>query len=217
MILSFRLKLHIKLAVFVPIVGCLFSYSCTDYIPPVSQTTGVEFEGSLQVTLDWDSVDNADSYNVYVSDFPKAFTEGEKISNAAKPFTITDLELGKTYYFAVAAVNGLEEFKKSEEISYAPDEKIAWLHLKFPKSQVASPGTGKVTLAWDDVKDATSYNIYWSDKPGVTKKNGTKIANVKSPHTITGLQSGITYYFVVTAVGKTGESIVSEEVSHTAP
>lgn len=83
----------------------------------------------------------------------------------------------------------------------------------FTKAEDAE--TRDVTLAWDDVPNTTSYNIYWRDKPGVTKKNGTKIANVKNPHKVGGLKKGITYYFVVTAVNASGESEESEEFSFT--
>ena len=72
-----------------------------------------------------------------------------------------------------------------------------------------------ITLSWDDVPNATSYNIYWSDVPGVTKKNGTKISNVKNPHKLTGLKKGKVYYFVVTAVNSSGESKESRELSFT--
>lgn len=75
--------------------------------------------------------------------------------------------------------------------------------------------TRDVTLAWDDVPAATSYNIYWSDKPGVTRRNGTKIASVKNPYKLKGLIKGKTYYFVVTAVNQSGESSESAEFSFT--
>jgi len=71
----------------------------------------------------------------------------------------------------------------------------------------------EVTLAWEDVPNATSYNIYWSNKSGVTKKNGTKISNVKSPYKMKGLKKEKKYYFVVTAVSDSGESRESEEIS----
>ena len=73
--------------------------------------------------------------------------------------------------------------------------------------------TPDVSLAWDELPEATSYNIYWSNRPGVTKENGTKISNVKSPYKITGLERGKIYYFVITAVNDSGESIESEEIS----
>jgi fibronectin type 3 domain-containing protein len=75
--------------------------------------------------------------------------------------------------------------------------------------------TQDVTLTWDDIPNTISYNIYWSDKPGVTKKNGNKIANVKNPHKIVGLKKGEKYYFVVTAINASGESKESEELSFT--
>ena len=84
-----------------------------------------------------------------------------------------------------------------------------------PKQPAPAVGYGKVTLTWDNVSNANSYNIYWSNKKGVTKRNGTRISDVKNPHTITGLKKGSTYYFVVTAVNESGESAVSESISYT--
>jgi hypothetical protein len=79
-------------------------------------------------------------------------------------------------------------------------------------------GTGQVKLAWDDVPGATSYNVYWSASPSVTRRNGTKISGIKNPFTtIKGLRPGATYYFVVTTVKGTAESRESEELSFTVP
>ena len=83
------------------------------------------------------------------------------------------------------------------------------------KITTPSPETRDVTLTWDDVPNATSYNIYWSDKAKVSKMKGTKISNVKNPLKIIGLKKEVKYYFVVTAVNASGESKESEEFSIT--
>ena len=76
-------------------------------------------------------------------------------------------------------------------------------------------GSEKVTLTWNKVSNATSYNLYWSNSTGVNKDNGVKISAVKNPVTINGLKRGATYYFVVTAVNKFGESRESDELPYT--
>jgi hypothetical protein len=79
----------------------------------------------------------------------------------------------------------------------------------------ATSGTQKAKLTWEEVPNATAYNVYWSSSPGVTRHNGNKIANVQSPVTIKNLKSGLTYYFVVTTVKGSKESPESEEFSYT--
>jgi fibronectin type 3 domain-containing protein len=83
------------------------------------------------------------------------------------------------------------------------------------QKKAQSSAKAQATLTWDNVPGAISYNIYWRNQPEVTKHNGQKIANVKNPHTLKDLISGKTYYLVVTAVSKSGESSISEEISHT--
>ena len=121
------------------------------------------------------------------------------------------------------------ETHKSYSSSYSatPTDKGLLIHVgKIPASsnqarQIGSnagPGTGQVKLAWDNVPDATSYNVYWSASPGVTRQNGNKISGIKNPATtIKGLRPGATYYFVVTTVKGTAESQESEELSFTVP
>lgn len=87
-----------------------------------------------------------------------------------------------------------------------------------PAGVIAVPNYAAVTVTWQPVSGLSSlvkYNIYWSATPGVTPSNGTKISDVTSPYTITGLQNGKTYYFIVTAEGVKGESAASAQVSAT--
>jgi hypothetical protein len=84
-----------------------------------------------------------------------------------------------------------------------------------PTGVSATAGNGQATISWNAVSGATSYNIYWSTTSGVTKTNGTKITGATSPYSHTGLTNGTTYYYIVTAVNSSGESVESAQVSAT--
>jgi len=82
-----------------------------------------------------------------------------------------------------------------------------------PGTVSAVSGDHQVTVDWRDVVTGTSYNLYFSTVPGVTKTTGTKIASATAPYVHTGLTNGTTYYYVVTTVSATGESVESAQVS----
>ena len=228
------------------------------HIPLASKQIAEGSTDAVQVTLRWNDLPGAASYNVYWSKFPGVTRHNSyKIPDAANPIAITDLEPAVTYYFVVTVVGESGESRESREMSFAGvgadgtidfkdlfDEPAATLApsavkpvksvagkttaaTATPKKQAPSgvpaakkdiahfAGKAQATLAWDNVPDEISYNIYWRDQPGVTRENGKKIANVNNPHTIKNLAPGKTYYLVVTAVGKDGESNVSEEISYT--
>jgi chitodextrinase len=82
-----------------------------------------------------------------------------------------------------------------------------------PDKLLATAGNGQVSISWDPVATATSYNVYYSTTTGVTRANGTKVPGTSSPSlTVTGLANGTTYYFVVTAVSPGGESVESNQL-----
>jgi fibronectin type 3 domain-containing protein len=85
-----------------------------------------------------------------------------------------------------------------------------------PTNVTATPGNGQVSIGWTTVSGATSYNIYWSTTPGVTKESNP-IFDAANPYLHAGLAGGTTYYYVVTAVNSTGESVASAEKSATTP
>ncbi len=85
--------------------------------------------------------------------------------------------------------------------------------LEAPIVKAPTPGDGQAVVAWEAVPSAVSYNLYWSDSPGVTPQNGTKLEAASSPCTLTGLNNEKTYYAVVTAVCPQGETKPSAEIS----
>jgi hypothetical protein len=243
-----------------PVAVVLLLSGCGGYghIPLASEKSAEGSTDTVQVTLRWNAVPGAASYNVYWSKFPGVTRHNSyKIPDAANPISITDLEPAVTYYFVVTVIGESGESRESREMSFAGvgadgtidfkdlfDEPAANLApstvkpvkpaagkataVAAARKKQAPPGVSaakkdiarfagkdQATLAWDNVPDAVSYNIYWRDQPGVTRENGKKIANVNNPHTLKNLVPGKTYYLVVTAVGKDGESNVSKEISYT--
>jgi fibronectin type 3 domain-containing protein len=73
-----------------------------------------------------------------------------------------------------------------------------------------------VTVSWNAVSGATSYNIYWATASGVTKLSGSKLANVTSAYAHTGRTAATTYYYIISAVNSAGEGVASAQVSAAA-
>ena len=82
-----------------------------------------------------------------------------------------------------------------------------------PTGLAATGGAGQVSLAWASVSNATSYNVYYSTASGVTTANGTKVPATTNSYVQTGLTAGTNYYYIVTALNSTGESVASTQVS----
>ncbi|HUJ18005.1 MAG TPA: hypothetical protein VL197_08425, partial [Nitrospirota bacterium] len=92
-----------------------------------------------------------------------------------------------------------------------------------PTGVTATPKGGSVIISWNTVTSATSYNIYMATSTGVTATSTQlpgygSILKVTSPYAVSTGLTGLTYYFVVTAVSGTSpyvgsESVASAEVS----
>jgi hypothetical protein len=84
-----------------------------------------------------------------------------------------------------------------------------------PTGPTASPGKKRVTLAWNASTGATSYKVKRSTTNG--GPYGVIASGVTATtYTNTGLRTGTTYYYVVTAVNAAGESPNSNQAGATA-
>jgi len=81
-----------------------------------------------------------------------------------------------------------------------------------PAGLTAIAGKGEVTLQWNSIAEALSYNLYWSTAANATPATATKVAGVSSPFAHTGLANDSTYYYFITAVNGPYESPASETV-----
>lgn len=92
------------------------------------------------------------------------------------------------------------------------------LHTSIEGAGAALPGTNSVTLAWSasSSPEVTGYRTYYGVASGVYS-DSVEVGNMTTT-TITGLSSGVTYFFAVTAVTAGGlESDFSNELSYTVP
>lgn len=184
---------------------------------PVAPSGLTAVGGSGQVTLSWAAVGNATSYNVYYATTPGlTTTSGRKIAAAATPYVQAGLAAGTAYYYIVTAVNSAGESAASAQASANTTATPPVPTLPAaPTGVIATGGTNQVTLSWNVVSTATSYNVYYSTTAGVTKANGTKITNATNPAVQPGLAAGATYYYIVTALNSDGEGPASVQVAAT--
>lgn len=169
--------------------------------------------GDGQVTLTWSPVSSfaVSSYALYWSTAPGVTkTSGTRLSPATSPYVHTGRTNGAALYYIVTATNSFGEGPASSSTGATPAAPPA-----APGGVVATPGNAAVTLTWNAVSGAVSYNAYWATAPGVTKGNGSKLTGVTSPYTHTGCANGTTCYYVLTAVGPGGEGAQSAQASAT--
>jgi len=82
----------------------------------------------------------------------------------------------------------------------------------MPANVKAIAGNEKVTLMWEEVNDASQYNVYWSTAKGTPKDSANLISDVQPPYVQFDLANGTTYYYVVTAVVGNEEGVASSQV-----
>ncbi len=117
--------------------------------------------GDGQVTVSWSAVTDAVSYNVYYSTVSGTGTGGTLVSVTTSPATITGLTNDVAYYFVVTAVSSTEESSTSSEVSATPTTSTSSFGAPTNVA-VAISGDCEVTVSWDAVTDAVSYNVYVS-------------------------------------------------------
>jgi hypothetical protein len=197
--------------------------TASDWIPAVQDTwpTGARTPpaapaglsatpGNQQVSLGWNASSGASSYSAH-----RSTTSGGPYSTVATGISGTShtdpgLTNGTTYHYVVTAVNANGESGNSNQASATPQ---APQPPPAPTGLSATPGKKKVMLAWTAAPGATSYRVKRSTVSGgpytlIASPTGTSYTN-------TGLQSGTTYYYVVSAVNGAGESANSSQASAT--
>jgi len=163
--------------------------------------------GDARVSLTWLPSTGAAAYRVKRS-LVKAGPYALIAEVAGTRFIDTTVTNGIKYFYVVSAINDAGESKNSNKASAVP------MPVPMPPTGVtALPGVnaGEIALSWNASPWATSYKVKRSTTSGGPYSAGKKVTTVNL--TQTGLRSGRTYFFVITAFNATGESGPSVEVS----
>ncbi|MBI3580814.1 MAG: fibronectin type III domain-containing protein [Nitrospinae bacterium] len=164
--------------------------------------------GNGQVTLSWNLVNGATSYNVYYSTNPNVAptaTSNQTGTLSQKGLTnlsttITGLTNGTLWYFVVTAVTTNGESAPSTTVSATPTSTSTGTSGSGAVTGVTATkvGTGQVLVSWGPVSGAISYNVYYDTTPNVNTSSPVVQNITGTSTTISGLASGVTYYFIVT-------------------
>ena len=190
---------------------------------PAAPTGVTATGGDGQVTISWEAVAGATSYNLFYATKSRVAEEedgedadAKQIKNVTSPFVLKGLAANTTYYFLGRALNNHRRSPPSAEVSATTSATTPAATIPAaPTGVSATGGTKQATISWSAVTGATSYNLYWSTTTGVTTVNGTKISGITSPAVHTGLTDGTTYFYIVTAASSAGESAASVQVAAT--
>lgn len=191
-----------------------FEYSSSPGAPPAAPTGLAGTAGDRQVSLAWNASSGATSYNV-----KRSTIAGGSYSTVATGVTTTGytdggLTNGTTYYYVVSAVNAFGESPNSAEISATPS---GGTPPAAPTGLTATtPRQPKrINLSWTASSGATSYTV---KRATINGGPYTTIATgvATTSYLNTGLTSGTTYHYVVSASNAAGESPNSNQASATA-
>lgn len=166
-------------------------------IPTAPQNVVAEAASSSSITLTWNAVAGAATYNIYLGDalVASGITSTEH--------TINGLDSEFEYCYAVTAVNALGESPKSEKACATTPMAMP----DVPQNLVATAAGSSVELTWSVAAGAASYNVY--------DDNGLVVSGITSAnHTVYDLEAG-EHCFTVSAVNAAGESARSAQACAT--
>ena len=176
------------------VTAATYHYTFETVAKPVAPVIAAGAVTETTVELSWAAVDGATSYNVYVG-------EAAAVSVKETTYTATDLTPATEYTFTVTAVNEGGESAASNLVKVTTEA----LTPLAPVAAATKVTDTEITLAWEAVAKATSYNVYVGE--------ATEAVSVKeTTYTATGLTPETEYSFVVTAANEHGESSKPEAV-----
>ncbi len=170
--------------------------------------------GSAGATLKWTASTSGSptSYSIYrgTATDGEATTPVGTVSGTTTTFTDSGLTNGKTYFYNVAANNGVGTSPDSNEVSISPGSTST--APPAPTGLAADPADSSIDLTWNPSAGATSYSVYRGTAPGA--EGATPVGTTTSDSfTDNAVTNGTGYYYTVAASNAGGASAKSGETN----
>lgn len=180
--------------------------------------TGLTVTGNAPITLSWNGVSGATSYNVYRGTISGSLSTKTRVASNINATTYTDMSalVGTTYFYQVTAEDSDGVSDASNEVN-ATSQSQNGNSNPNPFALIGLKSGSGIVLSWSNVSGAVSYNVY-RDTISAIITHKTKIASVIPTTTFTddAVTPGNTYFYQVTAVDASGvETAVTDETSVT--
>jgi len=171
----------------------------------------------VEVTVNYStSDDSAIASNHYQSVSGSLVFEDGKVSKTFSVPIVDNavVEDDRKFVVNLSAANAAKIVDGHAEVTIQNDD--------APEAPVLSVQNGDtlVILTWEDVTEATAYNVYYADQSGVSSENysllnGVALLDQSSSLIIPELNNGTQYYFVVVALAGSQESALSNQIDVT--
>ncbi len=156
--------------------------------------------------VDWSDVDNAELYVLMLdnnSDFSSLeFWVGETYSG----HWVFDLEPYTKYYWKVSAENSAGASPYSSVWSFTTGPEVPSSPVPSSPANGATCQSTTITLDWNSVAGASTYNLEVDDLNGFSSPIVNLTGLTTSSHQVTGLSSGVKYYWRVEAANSCGNT-----------
>ena len=162
-------------------------------------------EGNEENIITWSEVTGATSYSIFWS--VNNAELDNKLENVTSGYIHNNLTNDVKYNYLVIASNELLTSDASQIVSATPMPPVPGT----PAELTLTPDINSVSLSWGDVEFASSYKIYWSTSQAIPLAN-MEVINVNATSFVhESLNSDTDYYYRVSTVNLSGESIPSIE------
>lgn len=152
------------------------------------------------VDLEWDPLEeHVEGYRIYIGEEPANFLYTLDTGRPATSATVSGLNPGTVYYFAVTALDGgLESGEKSDVVSAEP----------LGSALTVTPGDGSLYLSWSFPQDMPlhSFTLEYGVEEGSYTEQRTLNGDLRT-FTLRDLLNDITYFLHLIPITVTGDAM----------